>query len=33
MALGTRLPLLSAVFNWRVLGLSSSHRLLGETHA
>jgi hypothetical protein len=33
MALGTSLPLLSAVFNWRVLGLSSSHRLQREAHA
>jgi hypothetical protein len=25
--------LLGTVFNWRVLGLSSSHRLQGESHA
>jgi hypothetical protein len=24
---------LGTVFNWRVLGLSSSHRLQGESHA
>ncbi|MCU1251998.1 MAG: hypothetical protein JWQ49_5027 [Edaphobacter sp.] len=30
---GTSLLLLVAVFNWRVLGLSPSHRLQGETHA
>ena len=33
MALRASLSLLSAVFNWRILGLSSSHRLQGETHA
>jgi hypothetical protein len=30
---GTSLLPLVAVFNWRVLGLSPSHRLQGETHA
>jgi hypothetical protein len=33
MALRASLSLLSAVFNWRILGLSSSHHLQGETHA
>lgn len=30
---GTRLLRLLAVFNWRVLVLSPSHHLQGETHA
>src|SRR5271163_3489995 len=33
MALGAMLPPLSAVFAWGVLGLSSSRRLQGGTHA